>query len=80
MQLIAFNRMSTRSRRAMKRRYKFVPGGYRQVYRYTPRGNLVRRLMKELNMNYESVRAQIDKERRKLLSQQGYTINAGEIV
>lgn len=80
MRLICFERMSTRSRRAMRRRYKFVPGGYKRLYRYKPRGNLVERLMQELNMDYLAVRKQIDSERLWLLQQQGYKVEPWEII
>lgn len=66
MVLIAYARMGTRSRRAM-RRAKTRRG---QTYFYRPRITLVNRLAQELGMNREQVLDQIQKEREILLNQQ----------
>ena len=64
MVLIAYARMSTRSRRAMKR----LKGRYGCPYEYRPRITLLQRLSAELNMSIEEVLDQIQKERHYLLS------------
>ncbi|MBE9068865.1 hypothetical protein IQ260_19660 [Leptolyngbya cf. ectocarpi LEGE 11479] len=66
MVLIAYARMSTRSRRAMTR----ATTRYGRPYQYRPRITLVRRLATELNMSLEDVLDQIQKERHYLLSRQ----------
>lgn len=64
MMLIAYARMSTRSRRAMTREKT----RYGRQYVYFPRITLVRRLSRELGMSEEAVLDQIIREREYLLS------------
>jgi len=82
MQLIAFNRMSTRSRRAMARRYKnrYVKPTQSRIYLYRPRITLLTRLASELGLTISKVTAQIQKERRYLLEQAGYKLQPWEVV
>lgn len=63
MKLVVYPKLSTRSRRAIRRVYwKF--GNF---YEYKPRGNLIERLAKQLQMSKSDVLDQIQKERQFLI-------------
>jgi hypothetical protein len=64
MVLIAYARMKTCSRRAMKR----TTTKFGRPYHYRPRNNLVQRLQTELGMTYEQVLDQIERERQYLIA------------
>lgn len=64
MVLIAYSKMSTRSKRAMAR----AKTRHGQPYEYRPRITLIQRLSSELNMSYEQVIDRIEREREYLLS------------
>jgi hypothetical protein len=63
MDLICYPRLSTRSKRALVRQKT----SWGNLYTYRPRGHLLQRLSKELNMPIKKVAAQLHKERYKIL-------------
>lgn len=72
-QLILYPRLSTRSRRAIaktkhrgSRRHR--PGA---PYQYSPRGDLMERLMRETGWSFEEVYEQLLAERREILRLSG---------
>lgn len=67
MDLLLYPRLSTRSRRAIRRTKK----SYGRPYEYRPYGNLVKRLSNETGQSSEWVMDQLLKEREFLLSQGG---------
>ena len=66
MQLKAYPRLCTRSRRAISRN-KWHFG---RAYQYVPRGRLLVRLAKELSMSKEAIYSQLMEERAYLLKLQ----------
>ena len=66
MELKAYYRLSTRSRRAICRKKTH----FGRDYRYSPRGTLLDRLSRELGMSKEQVYSQLMQEREHLLKQQ----------
>lgn len=66
MELRAYSRLSTRSRRAITRKL----GRFGKKYQYTPRGRLLVRLSQEMGMSKESVYNLLMEEREYLLKQQ----------
>lgn len=73
-----YSRLSTCSRRCMRRRYK--KGWHHKKFVYSPRSTLVYRLMKELGWDFEKVRREIMRERRIILRLQGWQVGEDEIV
>ncbi len=69
MELLLYPKLSTCSRRAIKRKR----GRYGNPYEYRPYGNLVRRLSQETGQSQEWVLDQLTKERNYLLAQDGAT-------
>lgn len=63
MEFICYHRLSTRSKRALVRQKK----NWGNLYAYNPRGNLLQRLSKELNMPIQEVAAQLHRERNEIL-------------
>lgn len=63
MELELYKRLSTRSRRAMKRE----KGKCGKIYRYQPRWNLLQRLSEETGLSTEQVYQQLQRERLYLL-------------
>ena len=66
MELRAYSRLSTRSRRAITRKLS----RFGKKYQYTPRGRLLVRLAGELRMTKEAVFSLLMEEREYLLNQQ----------
>lgn len=66
MDLKAYYRLSTRSRRAITRKKTH----FGRDYQYSPRGTLLNRLSRELGMTREQVYSQLMQERAYLLKQQ----------
>jgi hypothetical protein len=66
MQLKAYPRLSTNSRRAVSRKLWH----FGRAYQYVPRGRLLVRLAKELGMSRDAVYSQLMAEREYLLKQQ----------
>jgi len=66
MELILYPQLSTRSRRAIKRRFK----KFGHSYHYSPRGDLMERLAKEMGWTLEQVYNQLHRERHFLLQEQ----------
>lgn len=66
MELKAYYRLSTRSRRAIAK----TKGRFGRPYHYSPRGNLLTRLSRELGMSREAVYSLLMKEREFLLNKQ----------
>lgn len=66
MDLILYGMLSTRSRRAINRKY----GRWGHVYKYLPRETLLANLAKETGWSKESVRQQLYRERAFLLELQ----------
>lgn len=69
MDLICYDRMSTRSKRCMKRRWDKKQKTVKKAYHYQPRAELVGNLAYELGLTEAQVRAQIRRERLYLLRQ-----------
>lgn len=69
MELLLYRKLSTRSKRAMRR----PRGKFGQPYEYRPRGHLVKRLAQETGQPIEWVYDQIAKEREYLVNQLGAT-------
>lgn len=67
MELLLYPRLSTCSKRAIRRTNR----SYGRPYEYRPYGNLVRRLSQETGQSSEWVIDQLLKERQYLLSQGG---------
>lgn len=68
MELKAYYRLSTRSRRAIAK----TKGRFGRPYHYSPRGNLLTRLSRELGMSREAVYSLLMREREYILkSRQG---------
>jgi len=65
MELRAYPRMSTCSKRAITRKRSY----FGRTYQYVPRGRLLARLAKELSMSKEAVYSQLMAEREYLLKQ-----------
>ena len=66
MQLRAYPRLSTRSRRAIAK----TKGRFGRVYNYSPRGTLLIRLSRELGMSREAVYSLLMQEREYILKSQ----------
>lgn len=64
MEIILYNQLSTRSRRALLRTKK----QYGHRYEYNPRGDLLRRLAQENGMTLEEVYDQLMRERKILIA------------
>ncbi|MBP0016243.1 MAG: hypothetical protein J7647_01645 [Cyanobacteria bacterium SBLK] len=75
MNLLCYHKLGTHSRRALTRLYrpryakKRTRLGNSRYYLYVPRGDLLERLAKELNMTKPQVLDQLKKERVHLLQQ-----------
>lgn len=67
MELLLYSKLSTCSRRAIRRK----KGRFGRPYEYRPYGNLVRRLSRETGQSSDWVLDQLAKERQYLLSQAG---------
>lgn len=67
MELLLYQKLSTCSRRAIRRK----SGPYGRKYEYRPKGNLLRRLANETGQSPEWVYDQLIKERKYLLDQGG---------
>jgi len=65
MQLRAYYLLSTRSRRAIAK----TKGRFGRPYHYSPRGNLLTRLSRELGLSREAVYSLLMQEREFLLRQ-----------
>lgn len=63
MQLQAYQRLSTRSRRAITK----TKGRFGHAYHYRPRGNLLERLSRELGITKEQAYSLLMQEREYLL-------------
>jgi hypothetical protein len=63
MELKAYYRLSTRSRRAIAK----TKGSFGNPYHYSPRGNLLMRLSRELGMSREAVYSLLMQEREYIL-------------
>jgi hypothetical protein len=66
MKLICYPLINTCSKRATRKRYK----DKLSLKRYTPKGNLLQRLSKQLGWSIDRVAEQLDKEREYLLKQE----------
>lgn len=71
MQLLLYPRLSTRSKRALTKKYhrgsqRHAPG---ELVNYNPRARLIERLMRETGMSFDQVVKQLSDERKYLLSQ-----------
>lgn len=64
--LLLYNRLSTRSRRALVKTKK----QWGHAYEYRPRGTLLQRLSRETGMSIEDVYNQLMRERAQLISHQ----------
>ena len=62
-ELLAYHRLSTRSRRAIVK----TKGNFGKPYFYSPRGTLLERLSRELGMSKEQVYSLLMKEREYIL-------------
>lgn len=79
MTFICYPRMGTTSRRAMRRR-KWKG----KIFRYFPRGSLLKRLQEDLkeigfNWSIDKIYWQIKKERKQLLKEQGFDVKSWEV-
>lgn len=63
MKLLLYRRLSTRSRRAIRK----TKGRWGHPYKYRPRGNLMARLAEETGLSQEAVYDQLMKEREFLI-------------
>jgi len=63
MELKAYYRLSTRSRRAIAK----TKGRFGKPYHYSPRGNLLMRLSRELGMSRDAVYSLLMQEREYIL-------------
>lgn len=63
MELKAYHRLSTRSRRAIAK----TKGRFGNPYHYSPRGNLLMRLSRELGMSRDAVYSLLMQEREYIL-------------
>jgi hypothetical protein len=70
MELLLYPKLSTRSRRAIRKE----KGRWGHPYDYRPRGNLLSRLAFETGLSKEQVYDQLLKERHYLLSKDGEVI------
>ena len=66
MQLRAYWRLGTTSKRAISRKV----GAFGRPYQYSPRGRLLERLARELKMNKQAVYSLLLQEREYILKQQ----------
>ncbi len=66
MELVAYFKLSTCSKRAISRKKT----RFGRDYQYSPRGRLLERLARELNMSKGAVLSQLMQEREYLLNQQ----------
>jgi hypothetical protein len=69
MELFLYRKLSTRSRRAIRRKIS----RFGRPYEYRPRGNLLKRLSEESGLSKEQVLEKLMEERGYLLSQGGAT-------
>ncbi|MEG5048660.1 hypothetical protein [Microcoleus sp. B4-C1] len=65
MNLTLYPKLSTRSKKALTRKN----GRWGKPYKYTPRGNLLKRLAIETGLTVEQVWLQLQKEREYLIAQ-----------
>lgn len=66
MELLAYPRLSTCSKRAISRQKTY----FGRAYQYAPRGRLLARLSRELGISKDAVYSQLMQEREYLLKQQ----------